>query len=224
MIGDAWGSRSFRMRLSPIPAREKGFQRNGKSYPFAGHYDDPSVAFVVPKGFKPGEKIDIVVIFHGHLTTLSEFIVDYGIGKAFGASGRNAILMVPQGPRNAPDSGGGKMEREGGFERLVKEALAALKENKIAGADAEIGNLSVCAYSGGFRPLAHVLHFGGMKDKIREVWLVDAAYDFQDYLAAPWGRAGLDRHAAGGFYGSSGAGIYEDHEQHLPARPQNLGL
>jgi len=171
----------------PDASRDNGFTTDdGQTFPRAGHYDDDSVGFVVPPGYKPCPSVRFVVIFHGHGTNVTQFITTYGVGKAFADAKPGAILVVPQGPKDAFDSGGGKMETPGGFKRMMEELLDRLKEGGVAPPNATIGDLIVGGYSGGYRPVAFVLRQGGMTDRVREVWLFDAAYDFQDDLAGPF--------------------------------------
>lgn len=177
----------------PDPSREKGFTRGNESFPYEGHYDDNSIALVIPPGFKPSSKIDFVVIFHGHRNTAVDFITSYSVGSVWGDCAPNAILVIPQGPKNAPDSGGGKMEKPNGFANMMNELLAALKEDGKIPASAKIGNLVIGGFSGGFRPLAYSIHQGGMTSSIKEVWLFDAAYGFQDYLSEPFLKPGTKK-------------------------------
>jgi hypothetical protein len=172
----------------PDDSRANGFQTKDTTYGVENHYDDNAVAILVPNGFKPTKNVDIVVLFHGHVNEAAKFITDYQVGKWFSDARKNAILVVPQGPKNAPDSGGGKMEKPRNFEYLMNEVISVLKTNGTIALNARLGNVIVGGYSGGYRPVAYVLHLGGIPESIKEVWLFDAAYDFQDYLAKPFAK------------------------------------
>jgi len=184
-----WGNLGIaHLANAPFPdeSRKDGFKTETETFPYSGHYDDNAVAIAIPKQFKPGNKIDFIVLFHGHRNQADKFILDFEIGKIFGESNCNAILVAPQGPKNVPDSSGGKMEKAGGFARMMIELLATLKQDKKIPVKAQFGNIIPGGFSGGYRPLAFVLHQGGMEKQINEVWLLDAAYDFQDYLSEPF--------------------------------------
>jgi hypothetical protein len=171
----------------PDDSRTTGFtNRRGQSFPREGHYDDPTVAFCIPKGFQPAESPDLIVHFHGHNNTATSCIVQFRLGEQLEASGRNAVLIVPQGPRMAPDSGGGKLEKAGGFAAFVEEAIQCLVAAGRLPAGARPRHIVLSAHSGGYRVTGMIIDRGGLTDRIREVWLFDAAYAQWDELARPF--------------------------------------
>src|SRR3954466_15239598 len=93
----------------PHPQRAEGKTRNGKLYPADKHYSDSSVAMFIPKDFRPTGAIDFVVHFHGWGNHVERVLEHYQLIEQFAESGRNAILIVPQGPYDAPDSFDGKL-------------------------------------------------------------------------------------------------------------------
>ena len=110
----------------PHPLRAQGHQYKDKFFSAAGHYEDSHVALFVPKDFRAGGAVDLVVHFHGWGNNLTNALGKYQLISQFAASRRNAILIVPQGPLDASDSFGGKLEDAGGFKRFITEALADL--------------------------------------------------------------------------------------------------
>lgn len=177
------------LATAPFPddSRTTGFtNRRGQSFPREGHYDDPTVAFCIPNGFRPGTSPDFIVHFHGHGNTATSCVVQFRLGEQLEASGRNAILIVPQGPRMAPDSGGGKLEKAGGFAAFMDEALQCLVAAGRLPAEASPRHIILSAHSGGFRVTGMILERGGLTGKIREAWLFDAAYAQWDELARPF--------------------------------------
>lgn len=185
-----WGDLGIaRLKAAPFPddTRTTGYQTSkGVVYPFKGHYDDDSVAFAIPRSFKPAPTANFVVICHGHVNQCRRFIEENRIGDVLEASGVNAILIVPQGPKDAADSGGGKFEKPGGFSSFMQEAVQTLRADAKLAPTTTLGNIALCGYSGGGRPVAFCLDLGGMNTNISEVWLVDAAYQLQAQLAAPF--------------------------------------
>jgi len=191
--GDAeWGTLGVaHLRTAPFPddSRTTGFVSKRGVFPYQGHYDDDRVAFVVPKGFRPSRQVDLIVHFHGHYNQCVKAIAQFRLGELLAASGRNAILMVPQGPKEAPDSGGGKLEKPDAFRAFVEEALSVLKRNEFVPPDAYVRHIVLSGHSGAYRVMAKILDHGGLTERIAEVWLFDAAYGFWDELAAPFAAA-----------------------------------
>ena len=112
----------------PHPKRAEGKTRNGKVYPADKHYSDSSVAIFIPKGFRSMGAVDFVVHFHGWGNHVERVLEHYQLIEQFAESGRNAILVVPQGPYDAPDSFDGKLEDEGGFARFMDDVMETLRE------------------------------------------------------------------------------------------------
>ena len=86
----------------PHSSRTNGHTYQGVAYPAAKHYADSSTAFFLPRGFKPGTEIDVVVHFHGWRNSIAGAARDFDLLGQFAASRRNAVLILPEGPLNAP--------------------------------------------------------------------------------------------------------------------------
>ncbi|HSY19839.1 MAG TPA: D-alanyl-D-alanine carboxypeptidase/D-alanyl-D-alanine-endopeptidase [Candidatus Acidoferrales bacterium] len=161
----------------PHPARAQGRTRNNQRYTAAENYSDSTVAFFIPKGFRVTDKIDFVVHFHGWRHTVAGTLEEYDLPRQFFDSGKNAILIVPQGPHNAPDSFGGKLEDTNGFAVFMAEALEKLKASGALGTDKfELGDVIITGHSGGYHVMAAIVNHGGLANKIKEAWLFDALY------------------------------------------------
>jgi hypothetical protein len=105
------------------------------------------------------------------------------------ASGKNVILVVPQGPYNVPDSSGGKLEDTNGFARFMNDVAAAVKSSgALEQTNFDIGNIIISGHSGGYKVMAAIVDHGGMSDKIKEVWLFDALYAGRENFVA-WQKA-----------------------------------
>jgi hypothetical protein len=130
-----------------------------------------------------------VFFFHGWNSTIDDEQQRFELYRQFSESGDNALLVLPEMARNAPDSYGGKLEEEGGFARMVDELLKVLlAEGEIRVARA--GAIVLAGHSGAYRVIAQILDHGGMTDNIREVWLFDALYDLTDQYNAWIERTG----------------------------------
>jgi hypothetical protein len=161
----------------PHPARSGGHYYHGQLFSATAHYSDPNVALFVPKDFHPGNTVDFVVHFHGWNHALVGTLPEYHLIEQFAAAGRNAILVVPQGPYNAPDSFDGKLEDTNGFKVFMNEVLEKLAANGVfASHSVVLGNVILSGHSGGYHPIGAIVDHGGLTGHIREVWLFDALY------------------------------------------------
>ena len=160
----------------PHKSRDDGWKYDGKTFPRKGHYDDSTVGIVIPPGYKPGDTVDYIVHFHGWNNHVSKVFTDYKLMPQLAAAKVNAILIVPQGPKDAQDSGGGKLENDpGAFAKLMGEVTDYLNaEGKIH--TKKIGKIVLTTHSGGYKVTAGILHLGGMNDHITDVILLDSSY------------------------------------------------
>jgi len=177
----------------PHPARADGHRYHDEFFSAKEHYSDSSVALFIPRNFRESDKIDFVVHFHGWRNTVAGTLDHYQLIEQFCASGKNAVLVVPEGPRNAPDSFGGKLEDTNGFANFMAEAAAALRApGLLARTNFEIGNIILSGHSGGYHVMAAILDHGGMSAHIKEVWLFDALYGGTESFVA-WQKNGDGR-------------------------------
>lgn len=169
----------LRFRLSsapfPHPRRASGHAYGGRNYPAEKHYSDSSVAAFIPKGFRATGAVDFVVHIHGWWSNIDTVLSRYLLPRQLVESGKNAILIVPEGPRNAPDSFGGKLEDPGGLKIFIDDVADALfRTGSIA--TRKIGSVILSGHSGAYHAISYALLQGGMPEKIREVYLFDALY------------------------------------------------
>ena len=161
----------------PHPARANGHTYHGELFSAREHYSNSTVAMFVSKDFRPADKVDFIIHFHGWRHEVAGTLEQYQLIQQFAASGKSAILIVPQGPYMAPDSFGGKLEDTNGFVRFMDEAVEKLRASGALGSSpVQVGNIILSCHSGGYEVVAAILDHGGLADKIREVWLFDALY------------------------------------------------
>ncbi|HTX72505.1 MAG TPA: hypothetical protein VMC79_06730, partial [Rectinemataceae bacterium] len=175
----------------PDPARAAGYSYDGEDFPLRGHYDDASVAVFVPPGWRPGPRVDLVFFFHGWYSSIPEALQTFSLKRQFASSGRQALLVVPETARDAPDSYGGKLERPEGFDRLIRELMGRLRADGIIG-QSRLGSITLVGHSGAYRVIARILGQGGAAAKVREVCLFDALYQDVDRFSA-WIASGQGR-------------------------------
>ncbi len=165
------------MKYAPFPhaLRDSGYTYEGEFYPKKGHYDDNTVVIFFPHHYRIADKVDLVFHFHGWRNRVDSVLATFQLVEQFVQAKRNAILVIPQGPKNAPDSFFGKLEEPNGFKLLVDEILrnlmfVGLTESVIP------GDIILSGHSGGYRVISYILLHGGYTDNIKEVYLFDALY------------------------------------------------
>jgi hypothetical protein len=188
---------SFRSAPFPHSSRAEGFTgRDGRHWPAELHYTDNTVTLFVPASYQPQATVDFVVYFHGHGNNVRKSLDQFRLREQLVASGRNTVLLFPQGPVDASDSGLGKLQDEGGLARLIEEALVVLATSGPlqSAQPLELGQIALTGHSGAYLGIGYCLRHGGLRDQIREVYLLDASYgmleDYQDYIAGQRGRFG----------------------------------
>lgn len=176
---------------APFPAasRANGHWYHNQFYSAAAHYSDNTVAIFIPNGFHASDKVDFIVHFHGWRHTVAGTLSEYHLVDQLAASGKNVILVVPQGPLDVPDSDGGKLEETNGFARFMGDVVATVKNSGVVSqTNFDIGRIILSGHSGGYKVMASIVDHGGLADKIHEVWLFDALYAGTENFVA-WQRA-----------------------------------
>ncbi|MDP9041128.1 MAG: hypothetical protein M3N30_04040, partial [Bacteroidota bacterium] len=162
----------------PDTHRARGYVYDSVLYTFPGHYNDSSVLLVIPKHFESTQKVDLVFWFHGWNNCIDTAVEFYRLAEQFIDSKRNAILVLSETARNAPDSYGGRLEQPGIFKSLVNDVLDELKSRNLVPSKAVPGNILLCGHSGAFLVIADILQNGHMP--VSEVFLFDALYSQVD--------------------------------------------
>jgi hypothetical protein len=161
----------------PHPARAEGHTYDGKHYTAKAHYSDNTVALFIPHGFRETGRVDFVVHFHGWNNTVAGTLGTFHLVEQLVASGKNAVLVVPEGPHDAPDSFGGKLEDADGFKRFMAEVVATLRARAgFTTTDFSVGRIILSGHSGSYHVIAAILDRGGLPKNADEVWLFDALY------------------------------------------------
>jgi hypothetical protein len=183
------------LNSAPFPhsKRAEGHKYKQKDYSAAEHYSDNTVAIFIPKGFRKKGPWDFVIHFHGWNNNVAGVLKHYQLIEQLVQSGKNAVLIVPQGPMNAPDSFGGRLEDTNGFKRFMADVAAGLREQVVPNARGiEVGRVILSGHSGGYQVISSIIDHGGMSKEISEVWLFDALYaqtdKFSTWQAKQHGR------------------------------------
>ena len=162
----------------PDTGRAKGHIYSNVLYTAAEHYNDSSVLIIVPPKLKTKKTVDVVCWFHGWRNNIDSAAVYFELTKQFLASNRNAILILPETTKDAPDSYGGKLEQKAVFKKLLQDVLDKLKTEKVVGKKTQVGNVVLAGHSGAFRVIAHILQNGEVE--VKQTILFDALYSQVD--------------------------------------------
>jgi hypothetical protein len=174
----------------PHPQRAEGHKYKEQFFSAAEHYANDTVGIFIPKGFRETGMIDFVVHFHGWNNNVDGVLKRYQPIEQLIASGRNAVLIVPQGPYNASDSFGGKLEDPDGFARFMSDVMETLREKSVLkNKTFAMGNIILSGHSGGYQVISSILDHGGLTEPVKEVWLFDALYARTDKFLAWWDKS-----------------------------------
>ena len=173
----------------PHESRAEGHTYRGQHYPASEHYCDSSVHVFIPTGWRPIEgRVDVVFYMHGWWNNVEKATKEFELHEQFLASGVNAIFVFPEGPKNAPDSGAGRLEEPEAFAHLMRDVLEWLHTFEKVDAEARFGRIVLSGHSGAYRGLQHIARHGGLAGNITDILLLDATYagleDFANWLAA----------------------------------------
>jgi len=184
----------------PDTARAKGHTYNKILYTASDHYMDSSVLIIAPKNLDAGKKVDLIFWFHGWGNNIDSALVRYKLAKQFIASKVNAVLVLAETTKDAPDSYGGKLEQSGVFKNLVNDVLVKLKNEKVIGRNSKERNIILAGHSGAYRVMAYILQNENVP--VKEVILFDALYaetnKFLHWIQSENGNRFLDIYTNGG--------------------------
>ncbi|MDB5123481.1 MAG: hypothetical protein JWP94_1610 [Mucilaginibacter sp.] len=191
----------------PDTGRRNGHLYDNVLYTTADHYRDSTVLIVAPKNLDVKKQVDLVFWFHGWSNNVDTAAVRYELIKQFIASKRNAVLVLAETARNAPDSYGGKLENDGMFKALVTDVLNGLKAKRLIPKNSVPGHILLGGHSGAYRVMAGILQNGRMP--INEVMLFDALYAETDKFTG-WLKADK-QHRLINLYTDQGGTLNETH-------------
>ncbi len=163
----------------PEAKRLNGYTYDSQYLDFSTHYRDSSVLMVVPEKWQAhNNRIDIVFWFHGWHNNIDTALSYYHLARQFIASKKNAVLVLAEAAKNAPDSYGGKLEQPDTFKRLLQDVMKQLGKHNILPSSCKPGNIILAGHSGAYRVIAYILQNGGVR--VQEVDLFDALYGETD--------------------------------------------
>ncbi|HEY5463740.1 MAG TPA: hypothetical protein VIJ95_10835 [Hanamia sp.] len=204
----------------PDTGRVQGHIYNNVLYNTADHYSDSSVIIITPKNFKAKKKVDMIFWFHGWGNNIDTALIAYGLSRQFAEADVNAVLVLAETAKNAPDSYGGKLEQKNTFHKLVKDVLKELVHMHVISARDRAGNIILAGHSGAYRVMANILQNGNVP--VNEVILFDALYadtdKFMNWLTADKNHRFIDLYTNhGGTYDETKDMMHQITNVNLPA-------
>ncbi|MEO1266576.1 MAG: hypothetical protein AAFX99_00670 [Myxococcota bacterium] len=176
-------ARAFRPGEATIPHVEwreqggaiRGFARLPTApFPYEGlPYDDDRVFVTFPAQLDRSAPVPVIVHLHGYGVELERMVKAKQLSEQLMMSGRNAVLIVPQGPLLANSGHFGKLMQPGGFRHLIDDVLALLARDGFV-EHRQRGSVIVSAHSGGYQAASRALLHGGVA--VDAVFLFDALY------------------------------------------------
>jgi len=147
-------------------------------YPYDGSsYTDDSVLIFAPATLSDRGEVGVVTHIHGHNAVLADVVAAQFLVEQEAASGRDAVLIAPQGPYNAADGDFGRLMETDGHAHLVRDALSVLYRDGLL-TRPDPGVQVITSHSGGYYCTARILAHGGLT--IDAVHLFDSLYGFAD--------------------------------------------
>ena len=155
-------------------------------FPYGGaSWDDPSVLVYLAAPIQH-PNADVITHLHGHNASLRDVVRTQYLLEQSALSGRDAVLIVPQGPESAASGDFGRLADDDGHLNLVSDVLALLyREGRL---ERPVPGLqALTSHSGGYVATAAILERGGLP--IHAVHLFDSVYGYESTFAA-FARAG----------------------------------
>lgn len=167
------------MKQAPFPheSRKNGFTVNSTVYSFEEHYNNSTVAIIIPKGYVPRNDANVIIYIHGNMACLDRVLSVHQLGEQLDASKKQAILIIPQGPYKAPDSMDGKLDDPDGAKKLIEEALSLLQSESSVSLNKKplkLKKVIIMGHSGAYYTLGSIVNKGGVN--VSEAYLLDATY------------------------------------------------
>ncbi len=166
----------------------------------------PSALVYRPVGLSLAAPLDVVVYVHGFYNCIDNDFgsassrcstggpvrIAHDIGRQLEASGRAAILVMPEVARDQASADPGALAADGALRAFLDEVLGQLPGPAVPLSAADVGRLVVAVHSGGYKAAAAFVARGGLP--IDEVYLLDALYDETETFSA-WIDADRDAFA-----------------------------
>lgn len=176
----------------------------------------PSALVYVPRHFDPTPPLSVIVFIHGFSNCVENVVRDaggectpdggtraaYSLASQLEATGKNAILVVPEIDYDAQTGNPGALGNSDGFKAFLTETLADLSGPLHGATLADVGTVIVSSHSGGYQTAAAIASKGGVPGVV-EIDLLDSLYgntaDFDAWaMSVAAGKRFADVYTSGG--------------------------
>jgi hypothetical protein len=183
---------------------------------FAPTTAHPSALVYVPRNFDPTPPLSVIVFIHGFSNCVENVVRDaggectpdggtraaYSLASQLEATGKNAVLVVPEIDYDAQTGNPGALGNSDGFKAFLTETLADLSVPLHGATLADVGTVIVSSHSGGYQTAAAIASKGGVPGVV-EIDLLDSLYgnsaDFDAWaMAVAPGKRFADVYTSGG--------------------------
>src|SRR5262245_21221329 len=156
-----------------------------------GTEDHPNAVVYVPDGYDASHPA-VVVFLHGFYNCAANVLRGansscgagvrnaYNLAGQLDATGKRALLVVPELAYDRASSNPGDFATPGVFAAMLDEIFAKLGDR--AGAVDQLAHVMVASHSGGYRAAAAIATTGGKR--VDELWLLDSLYGETDAFDA----------------------------------------
>lgn len=146
----------------------------GKTYDVEAHYNDSTVLVFVPSYFNKHKTVQVVVYMHGWNNNVDSSLHQFKLIEQFCAARTNGILILPEGPKNAPDSYAGKFEQPIVFTSFIKDILGQCQQQQLIAISKPPPQLVLAGHSGAYKAIAKIIDNNEIQPKA--ILLFDALY------------------------------------------------
>lgn len=143
-------------------------------------YNDNSTIVYVPRHFDKNKPWQYFLWFHGWNNNIHSTIEQFRLREQLDDAGINAILIMPEAAKDAPDSYCGKWEQPGYFDKFMNDAKQKLIEQKVITNNADNHALIIAGHSGASRVLVQIMIHTTIP--IKGIMLFDAISGYEDKI------------------------------------------
>jgi hypothetical protein len=137
-----------------------------------------AVGIQIPPGYVPTENAEITLFLHGHnygpISMLDQILKRFSILEHVASTNRNRITVYPHS-LNKCDEFKTALAPAHKLKPFFESIARWMQENQLS-KTAEIGSIALVGQSGAYAPLAMIVDQDLYRDRIRELYLLDAMY------------------------------------------------
>ena len=152
----------------------------GITYAAEEHYRDSSLFIFVPSYFDNRKPYHLIFWFHGWNNNIDSALQQFKLVEQFSNAHLNAVFVFPEGPKNSPDSYGGKFEQPLFFDGFVLDVMNELLHKNIITVKQRY-DISLAGHSGAYRVISYILLHS--INKAKAIVLFDALYGEEEKFA-----------------------------------------